>query len=101
MVWPITADDVAAQLGTPVRDADAGALDRATAAAVDYVQAHVPPPHDTAAVALGTCLLAARWFARRGSPGGFASFGEFGPAYVRSTDPDVARLLGLDRPVVG
>jgi hypothetical protein len=101
MVWPVTAADVAAQLGTPVRDVDAGALDRATAAAVDYVQVHVPAPLDTPAVTLGTCLLAARWFARRGSPGGFASFGEFGPAYVRSTDPDVARLLGLDRPVVG
>lgn len=100
MVWPITADDVAATSGSAVRDTDRAALERATAAAVDWVEAHVPGPYGAPAE-LGAVLLAARWFARRSSPAGFASFAELGPAYVSRTDPDVARLLGLGRPVVG
>jgi hypothetical protein len=101
--WPITADAVAAHAGSPVRDADRAALERATAAAVAWVNRHVPlpPGGPDPDVELGTILLAARWYARRASPAGFAGFADFGPAYVRSSDPDVARLLGLGRPVVG
>lgn len=49
-------------------------------------------------------LLAARLYARKGSPGGLASFGDFGPGAVLRVDPDVERLLGVgrySRPVVG
>lgn len=48
-------------------------------------------------VVLGSALLAARLYARRSSPAGLASFGEFGPAAVLREDADVARLLGLAR----
>lgn len=59
-----------------------------------------PPPE----VVLGAAMLAARLYARKGSPTGLASFGEFGPAAVLRLDPDVERLLGVGRyarPVVG
>lgn len=49
-------------------------------------------------------LLAARLYARKGSPQGLASYGDFGPAPVTRLDPDVERLLGVgryDRPAVG
>lgn len=42
-------------------------------------------------------LLAARLYARQGSPAGLASYGEFGPAAVLRLDPDVERLLGVGR----
>lgn len=50
-----------------------------------------------AAVVYGGQLLAARLWARRGSPTGLAAFGEFGPAAVLRLDPDVERLLGVGR----
>jgi hypothetical protein len=49
-------------------------------------------------------LAMARLYARRSSPAGLASYGEFGAAEVLRLDPDVARLLGTGRfatPVVG
>lgn len=49
-------------------------------------------------------LSAARLWARRSSPAGLASYGEFGAAEVLRLDPDVSRLLGVGRyatPVVG
>lgn len=42
-------------------------------------------------------LAAARLYARRSSPAGLASFGEFGAAEVLRGDPDVTRLAGLGR----
>lgn len=42
-------------------------------------------------------LLAARLHARRNSPTGVASYGEFGPAAVSRFDPDIERLLGVGR----
>lgn len=49
-------------------------------------------------------LAAARLFARRSSPAGLASYGEFGATEVLRLDPDVERLLGVGRyaaPVIG
>lgn len=49
-------------------------------------------------------LAAARLYARRSSPAGLASYGEFGAAEVLRLDPDVSRLLGVGRyapPAVG
>lgn len=48
-------------------------------------------------VLYGAVLLAARLFARRSSPTGLASYGEFGPAAVLRLDPDVERLLNVGR----
>lgn len=48
-------------------------------------------------VLFAATLLAARLFARRSSPTGLASYGEFGPAAVLRLDPDVERLLGVGR----
>lgn len=58
----------------------------------DVVTFDAPPD-----VKLGAQLLAARLYARKGSPAGLASFGEFGPAAVRAGDPDVDRLLSTGR----
>lgn len=52
------------------------------------------PTRDVAHAGL---LLAARLFARRGTPQGLASFGEFGPGAILRLDPDVERLLGVGR----
>lgn len=113
MTWPIQTTDVTAYLGvTPAGAPDTVALDRATAAAVAWVARYVEgipqpvdPPGDPVEVGadleLGTVMLAARWYARRSSSQGIASFGDFGPAYVQKTDPDVSSLLGLGRPSVG
>lgn len=49
-------------------------------------------------------LSAARLYARRSTPTGLASFGEFGASDILRLDPDVARLLGTGRyasPVIG
>lgn len=51
----------------------------------------------TADVLIGAALLVSRLNARKGSPQGLASFGEFGPAAVLRVDPDVERLLGIGR----
>lgn len=50
------------------------------------------PPGD---VKLGAIMLAARYYARRGSTLGVAGFSEFGPTEILRHDPDVARLLRL------
>jgi hypothetical protein len=42
-------------------------------------------------------LAVARLYARRSSPAGLASYGDFGAAEVLRIDPDVARLLGTGR----
>jgi hypothetical protein len=50
-----------------------------------------------AAVKLAGLMLASRYYARRGSALGVASFGEFGATEILRYDPDVASLLGLGR----
>lgn len=51
----------------------------------------------TEGVVTAGVLVAARLFARRSSPAGLASYGEFGAAEVLRLDPDVARMAGLGR----
>lgn len=55
-------------------------------------------------VVMAGLIAAARLYARRTSPAGLASYGEFGASQVLRLDPDVARLLGTGRhaaPAVG
>lgn len=55
-----------------------------------------PAPADwPATIKLGATMLAARMHRRRNTPGGVESAGDFGIAYVRRNDPDVAQLLQL------
>lgn len=46
-------------------------------------------------IVLGSVMLAGRWFARGDTPAGVIAGGDNGPAYVRTSDPDVAVLLGI------
>lgn len=46
-------------------------------------------------IRLGARMLAARYARRRNTPGGVEVAGQFGVAYVRRNDPDVAQLLEL------
>jgi hypothetical protein len=109
----ITAEDVATTLGRNLTRTDTGDLAMAVEAAAAWVQDHrrdlvwldaakedVPTP-----VWLGTVLLVNRLLARFGSPQGVAEFsGEFGPAAILRSDPDVEKLLGIGRygrPVIG
>lgn len=104
---PISRADVEAYLGVSATPAEEEWLDEAAAAASSFAARHalgvelvgsVEVPAETR---LGTVMLAGRWFQRRNSLTGVASFGEFGPAYVKQYDPDAALLLGLFRPGVG
>lgn len=55
-------------------------------------------------VVMAGLISAARLYARRSTPTGLASFGEFGASDILRLDPDVARLLGTGRyapPVIG
>lgn len=45
-------------------------------------------------VVLGATMLAVRWWQRRNTPTG-DTVGDFGVAYVRRTDPDIAQLLQM------
>lgn len=98
-------------LGMRSDDAGAEAVELARQAAADYLETQRPdlrvadvqldgtaaPFAATPAVVQAGVLAAARLYARRGSPAGLASFGEFGAAEVLRLDPDVARLAGLGR----
>lgn len=95
-------EDVLAHLGVPAGSANADVAEAARVAAAAYVQKLRPdligPQGYVAddAVRHGAVLVAARLYARRGSPVGVASFGEFG-ASVPRLDPDAERLLGVGR----
>lgn len=99
-------------LGSNASGEAATDVDRARKAAAAYVEQAKPslvyvdatPDDMPANVLAGAMLLASRLLARRSSPSGVASFGEFGPAAVLRSDPDVDRLLGVGRyakPAVG
>lgn len=52
----------------------------------------------------GANMLAVRLWRRKDTPGGVEVYGDFGIAYVRKLDPDVAMLLELgdwSKPAVG
>ena len=80
-------------------------LDTYAAAAAAYVIGRRPdlaamlalgdPALVPADVQLATALLTARLWARRGTPTGLASYGEFGPAAIVRADADLTRLLGI------
>lgn len=109
--FPITGTHVQAHLGVGAGAGHEAGRDAAAAAASCWVADKVLglDPEDpaawptavNAALHLGTVMLAARWYGRRSSTNGVASFQEFGVAYVSRTDPDVANLLGLNAPGVG
>lgn len=106
--WPIQRGDVEGFLGVaPAGDLDIANMTAVAEAASAWVLAHVPAAvvaegeRPNAAIVLGTVMLAARWYGRRSSPGGVATFSEFGPAYIKARDPDVGQLLGLGQPGVG
>ena len=103
MPWPITTADVVAQLGvTPSSATDQAWVERATGAAVRWVERHVPALElEDADRQAGAVLLAARLYARRNSPGGVVALGDMGAGYISRQDPDVSALLGLARPRVG
>lgn len=108
----LPAEDVKAALGRGLVEGSPQDLEDARVAAAAYVERYRPDlvwldadkadvPTD---VWLGAVLMTNRLLARRGSPTGVAEFGEFGPASVLRTDPDVERLLGIGRygrPVIG
>lgn len=48
-------------------------------------------------VQLGGVLLAARLYARDGSPQGIATFGELGASTILRSDPDIGQLVGVGR----
>ena len=98
---PTTPELVAGWLGLR----DAGEAEAVTAAVNAYVKRVVTVPEDGAAWdddrSLGATMLAARLLRRKNSPGGVESFGSEQLAYVRRSDPDIDRLLGLGRPGIG
>lgn len=102
----MTRADVEGYLGVGAMPAEQGWLDAAAAAASSFAARHALgvvldpelPVEVDADVQLGAVMLAGRWFQRRNSLTGVATFGEFGPAYVKQYDPDAALLLGLFRP---
>jgi hypothetical protein len=66
----------------------------------DSIGADTWPPD----VVEGSNMLGVRLWRRKDTPGGVEVYGEFGIAYVRRLDPDVAMLLGLgdwSKPAVG
>lgn len=73
--------------------------DLAVPAVLDDAGAVVTPASfsSTPRIVLGAAMYVGRLVARKGSPQGLASFGEFGPATVLRQDPDVAQLLGIGR----
>lgn len=106
--------DVLEQAGVKPDADDAAAVDRKRKAAAAYVERNrrdlrtvvddVVTFTPTPEVVEGAIMLAARLHARKGSPTGVASYGEFGPAAIVRYDADIERLLGVGRsakPVIG
>lgn len=78
------------------------------AAAADWCEDQRPDLRDTEGVFQATprlvqagVLATARLHERAGSAAGLVSFGEFGPASILRSDPDVQKMLGRPRPVTG
>jgi len=96
---------VAAYLGATITDAEAADVEVARQAAADYVERvkrslvylDAAPEDIPASVRSGAMLLVSRLLARRSSPAGLATFGEFGAQAVRAHDADIDRMLGLGR----
>lgn len=101
---PTTPELVAGWLGLR-GEAGVDEAEPVVAAVNAHVKRLIPNPAEGEAWdedrSLGATMLAARLLRRKNSPGGVESFGSEQLAYVRRTDPDIDRLLGLNRPAVG
>lgn len=88
----IKANDVDDLLGDIVAAVNTliSALPVAAASDTDPAPVDWPAP-----IKVGAMLLAARLWRRRNTPGGVEAAGDFGIAYVRRNDPDIAQLLQL------
>ena len=91
------------QLGGTPAAGDAAALALVAPAVEAWVDGLPGIDRDTAGdweptTWLGAVMLGARLVRRRNSPGGIEAFAADGAAYVRTTDPDVATLLHIDKP---
>lgn len=58
-------------------------------------EAATTPPVWPPYVVVGTTMLAARWWRRKGSPSGVETVGDFGAVYVMRNDPDIGMMLKL------
>lgn len=104
--WPLDPDEAKALVQSSAA-ADSADWVGAVAAAVDYVSGPKgkrrdlwstadPPVYEaTAAIRLGTAMLANRWYTRRVSPLGTSQNVEFGGSDFLRQDPDIAKMLGL------
>lgn len=92
----ISRADLLAELSLPAdRSAE---VEPAAKAAEAWINSHFTEPAGGwgADTQLGALRIAARWYRRRNSLGGFESISaETGPVYVMRSDPDIDRLLGL------
>lgn len=94
----VDADGPAAGVVDQVRAAAAAHCERQRSDLFDLVDGdYVGPAGQLDVIRQAGLLAAARLYARRGSPAGLASFGEFGASEVLRRDPDVAALLGTGR----
>jgi hypothetical protein len=102
--WP-TLGDVATELRLQDPSADAGVVESARLAAVNYVIGRVDPavwqgqpPLTFTPVPDGlyeaVLLLASRWYRRRDSLDGTIGWGDMGVVRVGLKDPDVEALIG-------
>lgn len=100
-----TPQTVATWLGTDFTDEELDVMEQVvTAVTVTVTDWHGSPDSWSPRVILGSILLAAHLWRRRGTPGGVAGFTEEGVSYVQRHDPQAAMLLGLGgwtRPAVG
>ena len=96
----VTPQALAYHLGLPEPDVHATTVAAAVNAQLAGYDWLTTTPADTqeptAPAKLGALMLAARLHRRRNSAGGLEPLADGGAAYVARTDPDIARLLGLD-----
>lgn len=109
----LPAADVLDHVGVEAETPAVAGVERARLAAASIIERNRPdlvdafnadPPTIGAEFVEAGCLLAARLHARKGSPAGIASYGEFGASAILRFDPDVAMLIGVGRaakPVIG
>lgn len=112
LTLPVTwadANDVEQFLGVaPATEPDELYLDAAIAAANDYAYERravagyddLPDVVPSSRVKLGVVLKAGELYRARGSVDGFQSFNNMEPAVPISTAGEIARMLGIGKPVV-
>lgn len=103
LTWPVTSAQVQTWMET--EEASDPAMDQSVEAVVAYVPTipglasywvgETPVFTPDADVILGAIMLAARNYARRGTPLGVTGYSEFGTGQIMRHDPDIARKLKL------